>query len=101
VFAVVDFEGCVDSQREGVVTLYPSDVVLELSDGSEANATRAVQEPSLTEDTPVPSGECVRGNIAFEVPEGETPAAVVYSGVARAEVSEVYGGVASVRWEID
>jgi hypothetical protein len=103
-FALIDVEGCLSEQREGVVTLHVAQFALELSDGSElvpAQTAEPVREPELTGDVGVQEGECERGYIAFHVPADAAPAAVTYEGVGDAEASEEFGGLAVVRWTIE
>lgn len=98
-FAVVDMEGCVDSGRGGVVTIYSEDVHLQLTDGTLLAFTRSAKEPALQPTTSVRAGNCARGFLTFAVPRDSQAERVIYEVIPRAEVAEEQGLV-TLSWTI-
>lgn len=88
VFAVADVEGCAkEANPTGVVN--PFFFELQMPDNTRADATfQPVKGPELRSGAQAP-GDCIRGNVAFEVPAGTKPVAVVFSGFGT-----------SVKWNI-
>lgn len=77
-FAAVEAEIC--AGRRAAPRVSPDSFKVELSDGSRRGRSYfGPKEPELA-DTSLPSGQCARGWISFEVPEGKRPAFVVFQG---------------------
>lgn len=74
VFAVADVEGCAkEANPTGVVN--PFFFELQMPDNTRAGATfQPVKGPELHSGAQAP-GDCIRGNVAFEVPSGIKPVA--------------------------
>ena len=77
-FAVIDVEGCADPHSEAAAGLNPFDFGLQMPDNTRLQPDVGVKEPPLN-DTTLPPGDCVRGYVTFQVPEGEPPKNVVYT----------------------
>ena len=77
-FSVIDVEGCARAASPtGVVN--PFSFELQMPDNTRADATfLPVKTPELRSGAQAP-GDCIRGNVAFEVPTGVKPVAVVFS----------------------
>jgi hypothetical protein len=77
-FAAVEAEVC--AGRRSVPRVSPDSFKVELTDGSRRGRIYfGPKEPQLA-DTSLPTGQCARGWISFEVPEGKRPAFVVFQG---------------------
>ncbi|MGH9178372.1 MAG: hypothetical protein ACRD0N_07450 [Acidimicrobiales bacterium] len=77
-FAAVEAEIC--AGRRSAPRVSPDSFKVELADGTRRGRSYfGPKEPEL-DDTSLPSGQCVRGWISFEVPEGKRPAFVVFQG---------------------
>ena len=87
-FSVIDVEGCArQASTTGVVN--PFFFELQMPDNTRADATfLPVKTPELRSGA-MAAGDCIRGNVAFEVPTGVKPVAVVFSTFAT-----------SVKWNI-
>lgn len=77
-YAVIDVEGCAKvASPTGVVN--PFSFELQMPDNTRADATfLPVKTPELRSGAQAP-GDCIRGNVAFEVPTSTKPVAVVFS----------------------
>lgn len=87
-FSVIDVEGCArEASPTGVVN--PFAFELQMPDNTRVDATfLPVKSPELRSGAQA-AGDCIRGNVAFEVPTGVKPVAVVFSGFGT-----------SVKWSI-
>lgn len=87
-FAVIDVEGCAkQASSAGVVN--PFFFELQMPDNTRVDATfLPVKTPELRSGA-MAAGDCIRGNVGFEVPTSAKPVAVVFSGFAT-----------SVKWSI-
>jgi hypothetical protein len=77
VFAVIDVEGCAGNSPAPDGILNPFFFHLNLRDRSTVPAGIPVKEPALTVPS-LASGDCSRGFVTFEVPEGVAAQAVTY-----------------------
>ncbi len=77
-FAAADVEGCAAEDIEGSAGLNPLDFALQMPDNTRLQADIGVKEPPLN-DTTLPPGDCVRGFVTFQVPEGQKPTNVIYT----------------------
>ena len=68
-FAVIELKGCVSSGQNRVMTIYATDVQLQLADGSLLVPTRSVRDPSLQPLTHVEGGDCASGHLTYKRPE--------------------------------
>jgi hypothetical protein len=82
-FAVIDVEGCADntevtneSGEAQEFVFNPFFFTLEMPDGTRLQRTISVVEPALSAVN-IRAGDCVRGSVTFEVPQGVTPRYVV------------------------
>jgi hypothetical protein len=82
-FAVIDVEGCADntevtneSGEAQEFVFNPFFFTLEMPDGTRLQRTISVVEPALSAVN-IQAGDCVRGSVTFEVPQGVTPGYVV------------------------
>ena len=90
-FAVIDVEICAGS-GEGIgpsgntqLSINPFQFSLEIPDNTPIEPTLlASPEPALPAAN-LSAGECVRGNLGFEVPQGQTPNVVVQEGTPSAK----------------
>lgn len=87
-FAVIDVEGCARAANPtGVVN--PFAFELQMPDNTRLTPTfLPVKSPELRSGAQA-AGDCIRGNVAFEVPTSAKPVAVVFSTFAT-----------SVKWNI-
>ncbi len=73
-----DVEGCAGADIEGSAGFNPFDFALQMPDNTRLQSDIGVKEPPLNDTTLTP-GDCVRGWVTFQVPEGETPTNVIYT----------------------
>lgn len=87
-FSVIDVEGCAKAANPtGVVN--PFAFELQMPDNTRVDATfQTVKSPGLNASAMAP-GDCIRGNVAFEVPTAAKPVAVVFGAFGT-----------SVKWNI-
>ncbi len=87
-FGAIDVEGCAnnDAQR---FSLNPFYFNLQMPDNTRSESTMPAAEPELNH-TELAPGECVRGYVTFEVPQGQTPIAIYFKPM----------GGESARWNI-
>lgn len=78
-FVAADVEGCANVNAESAASLNPYDFQLQMPDNTRLDSDVGVREPPLN-DTTLPPGECVRGYVTYQVPEGETPTDVIFTG---------------------
>lgn len=78
-FAAVDVEGCADPDSATAADLNPYDFNLQMPDNTRLDGDYYVREPVLNATTILP-GDCVRGWVTYQVPEGTTPANVIFTG---------------------
>ncbi len=77
VFAAIDVEGCTRPDLEGAVSIGPFDFQLQMPDNTRRDAF-SLKEPALHE-TDLAAGDCVRGFMTFEIPEGVTALFVIFN----------------------
>lgn len=77
-FAAIDVEGCAAPDLEGSAGLNPFDFSLQMPDNTRLETDIGVKEPTLN-DTTLPPGDCVRGWVTYQVPEGQTPTSVIFT----------------------
>lgn len=77
-FQAADVEGCAGPDIEGSAGFNPFDFALQMPDNTRLQSDIGVKEPPLNDTTLTP-GDCVRGWVTFQVPEGETPTSVIYT----------------------
>ena len=90
-FAVIDVEICAGS-GEGIgpsgntqLSINPFQFSLQIPDNTRIEPTLlASPEPALPAAN-LSAGECVRGNLGFEVPQGQTPTFVLQEGTPSAK----------------
>ncbi len=82
-FAAIDVEGCAgntevtnESGEAREFVFSPFFFTLEMPDGTRLQRTISVVEPALS-TVNLQTGDCVRGSVTFEVPQGVTPRYVV------------------------
>ncbi len=81
-FAVIDVEGCAGPVEvtgpDGNTQLMfdPFSFVLQMPDNTRLQSTVPAVDPALNAVN-LSAGDCVRGNVTFEVPQGQTPSYVV------------------------
>ena len=87
-FGAIDVEGCAndDAQR---FSLNPFYFNLQMPDNTRSESTMPAAEPELNH-TDLAPGECVRGFVTFEVPQGQTPVAIHFRPI----------GGESARWNL-
>ena len=87
-FSVIDVEGCAKgANATGVVN--PFYFALQMADNTRAEPTfLPVKTPELHSGAQAP-GDCIRGNVGFEVPSAAKPIAVVFTSFGT-----------SVKWNI-
>jgi Domain of unknown function (DUF4352) len=78
VFALIDVEGCAGATNTQAVSLNPFDFELQMLDNTRRQSDIPVREPSL-HATDLAGGDCVRGFVTFEVPDGQNAKAVVFT----------------------
>lgn len=78
-YAAADIEGCASPSLEGSAGFNPYDFGLQMPDNTRLQPDIAVKEPAL-HDTTLTPGDCVRGYVTFQVPQGQTPASVIFTG---------------------
>lgn len=78
-FAAIDAEGCANPDSETSANLSPYDFSLQMPDNTRLNGDFFAREPALEATTVLP-GDCVRGWVTYQIPEGEAPASVVFTG---------------------
>ncbi len=78
-FAATDIEGCASPNLEGSAGFNPYDFGLQMPDNTRLDPDIGVKEPTLNDTTLTP-GDCVRGFVTFQVPQGETPSYVIFTG---------------------
>jgi hypothetical protein len=76
-FAAADIEGCAASA--GVTKFDRLRFLVELSDQRRFQSISGVRQPALAPPDLTP-GQCARGWVGFEVPQGARPAFLVYQG---------------------
>lgn len=86
-YSAIDVEGCAGTKPDSF-GLNPFDFSLAMSDNTRAQPTLPVKTPALNSESQA-AGVCNRGWVTFEVPDGSTPATVVYGSFGT-----------SVRWVI-
>jgi hypothetical protein len=75
-YAMLDVEGCAGDMQ---ATLNPFDFQGQMSDNTRLRATLITGlEPQLHHTDLLP-GDCVRGNVGLEVPQGQSPQAIIYT----------------------
>ena len=77
-FAAVEAEICAGGRAAPRVT--PDSFKVELPDGTRRGRSYFGPKEPVLADAKLASGECARGWVSFEVPEGERPAYVVFQG---------------------
>jgi hypothetical protein len=78
-FAVIDVQGCTGTEpgtNSDVMTFGPFLFALQMLDNTRIQPTVSPIEPALPTAN-LPLGECLRGNVGFEVPQGQTPSYVL------------------------
>lgn len=78
-YAAADIEACASPDLEGSVDLNPAAFNLQMPDNTRVETDVGVKEPSL-DFTTLPPGDCVRGFVTFQVPQGETPTYLIFTG---------------------
>lgn len=91
-FAAIDVEGCAGSQSGDENSLNPFYFSLQMPDNTRLMPTASVAEPALPLTNLLP-GDCVRGLVTFQVPQGQSPSYVRFDQVSPEEVA--------ARWSID
>ncbi len=76
-FAAIDVEGCATPSKSAGFN--PFDFTLQMPDNTRLEADIEVKEPAL-HDTTLTPGDCVRGWITFQTPQGERPGFVIFTG---------------------
>ncbi len=76
-FAAIDVEGCATPSKSAGFN--PFDFTLQMPDNTRLEADIAVKEPALNDTTLTP-GDCVRGWITFQTPQGERPKFIIFTG---------------------
>lgn len=79
VFAAADVEACAGSKADSTTGITPTAFHLEIGHFTAHPATAAAKEPALA-TTPLKAGQCARGWITFEVPQGAKVAYVIFTG---------------------
>lgn len=92
VLAAIDVEGCTRPDLEGTVTIGPIDFQLQMPDNTRRDPF-SLKEPALHE-TALAAGDCVRGFMTFEVPEGVTPLFVIFNPRA------LLGNPVPIKWAV-
>ena len=78
IFVSIDVEGCASAETEGAVEINPFQFQIQMPDNTRFDPTFGVKEPALN-STSLFANDCVRGFVTFEIPEGVTPASVVFN----------------------
>lgn len=75
-FMAIDVEGCAGPEA---AHFNPMDFEFQMADNTRLEPTIGVREPALDYADVLP-GDCLRGWVTFQVPNGSGPAAVMYEG---------------------
>ena len=78
-YAAIDVEGCTGTEpgeNSNTMAFNPFFFSLQMPDNTRIQPTVGVVEPALNA-AELPLGECLRGNVSFEVPQGQPPSYVV------------------------
>jgi hypothetical protein len=75
-FGAIDVEGCANDDAQSF-SLNPFYFNLQMPDNTRSESTMPAAEPELNH-TELAPGECVRGYVTFEVPQGQTPIAIYF-----------------------
>lgn len=94
-YNAADIEACASPDLKGSADFNPFDFGLQMPDNTRLQPHVGVKEPALNLTT-LPPGDCVRGYVTFQVPQGGTPAYVIFS--ARSTI--IKWAVQGVEWEI-
>ena len=78
-FAAIDVEGCANPDTNESTGLNPYDFTLQMPDNTRLEPDIGAKEPALNDTTLTP-GDCVRGWVTFQVPQGQKPKFVVFTG---------------------
>ncbi len=76
-FVAIDVEGCTSNDLEEPASLNPRDFALQIPDNTRLVADTGFREPALNATT-LFAGDCVRGWVTFQVPQGITPQFIVF-----------------------
>lgn len=97
-FATIDVEGCAGSSAgNGYATLNPFYFSLQMPDNTRLGLTiPAVIRPDLNH-TNLEPGECVRGFVSFQVPQGTTPSYVHMGSSMRVSIT---GPRETAKWAV-
>ncbi len=76
-FAAIEVEGC-SMEESAFGSVHPGSFELAMGAGNRLQSAFPVKEPQLSSG-PRAAGDCIRGWVTFEVPAGDTPAAVVFN----------------------
>lgn len=77
-YAAIDVEGCANQDAANQVTLNPFDFQLVMPDNTRLQPSFGGPEPALNHGNLL-AGDCLRGYVTFEVPQGQSPKAVLYA----------------------
>ncbi len=80
-YAAADIEGCASPNLEGSAGFNPFDFGLQMPDNTRLQPDIGVKEPTLNDTTLTP-GDCVRGYVTFQVPQGQVPTSVIFTGTS-------------------
>lgn len=85
-FAAIDVEGCAGSVEvtgesgNTQMGFNPFSFALQMPDNTRLQPSIPVVEPALYAAN-LSAGDCLRGNVSFEIPQGQTPHYVLFTGV--------------------
>lgn len=82
-WAVIDVEACAGPTEDdtGLRFVNPFDFELQMPDNTRLMSDIPVKEPALNDVALPGAGECARGFVTYQVPEGQRPVAVVDTAV--------------------
>lgn len=76
-YSAIEVKACANSNLNGKVELNPVDFTLQMQDDTHVESDIDIKEPALPLVTLMP-GDCVRGWVTFQTPEGQVPKYVIY-----------------------
>ncbi len=76
-FVAIDVEGCTRNDLEEPASLNPFDFQLQMPPNTRLVADIGIKEPVLNATT-LFAGDCVRGWVTFQVPQGITPQFIIF-----------------------
>jgi hypothetical protein len=93
VFAAIGVEACTSPDLGRTAIFGPSDFQLQMPDNTRAGWAPLIKDPALLSTTLVP-GDCVRGFVSFEIPEGVMPESAVF------ETFDADGNPVVLKWAV-